>query len=387
MVDYTKWDHIEVSDDEDETHPNIDTRSLYKWRHEARVQRMDEMSTKKEKNQKLIDENMSKLKKLSANLEKARKSKDDKEIKALEKSMKDLKTQEEKLLDEKNFLIKEEQAQPLNVDTLSQPGFSKTLINNLQKKKNDNLSEEEQLEQSKKFMDKHKEDIKKYGMLREYHDSETFLMKNPHLTCEDTANYLVVWCIDLEVEEKHALMERVAHQTICMQFLLELSKQLEMDPRSTIRPFFQKMRKNDVQYVDGFNDELQSFIGRVKERAQARIDKAMKEYEEEERQKRIGPGGLDPVEVFESLPKELQDCFDKKDIQLLQDTMTTMPEEEARYHLKRCIDSGLWVPDAGKGAAAKGGAAAEGEAATAEGGEPKEPTEDDEEETFDEPSH
>lgn len=50
-------------------------------------------------------------------------------------------------------------------------------------------------------MDKNKEDIKKYGMLHEYHDSEEFLMKNAHLTCEDTANYLVVWCIDLEVEE------------------------------------------------------------------------------------------------------------------------------------------------------------------------------------------
>lgn len=28
----------------------------------------------------------------------------------------------------------------------------------------------------------------------------------------------------------------------------------------------------------------------------------MKELEEEERQKRLGPGGLDPVEVYESLP-------------------------------------------------------------------------------------
>ena len=35
-------------------------------------------------------------------------------------------------------------------------------------------------------------------------------------------------------------MERVAHQTICMQFLLELSKQVEIDPRGTIKPFFQK---------------------------------------------------------------------------------------------------------------------------------------------------
>jgi len=29
----------------------------------------------------------------------------------------------------------------------------------------------------------------------------------------------------------------------------------------------------------------------------------MEEAEEEERQKRLGPGGLDPVEVFESLPE------------------------------------------------------------------------------------
>jgi len=374
MVDYTKWDHIEVSDDEDETHPNIDTRSLFKWRHEARVQRMDEMGTKKTTNQEQLDKNTVKMKKVSENLEKAKKEKDEKEIKALQNSMKDLKTQEEKLLDEKNYLLKEEKAQPLNVDTLSQPGFSKTLINNPIKKKEE-LSEEEQLEQSKKFMDKNKEDIKKYGMLHEYHDSEEFLMKKTHLTSEDTANYLVVWCIDLEVEEKHALMERVAHQTICMQFLLELSKQLEMDPRSTIRPFFQKMRKNDLQYMEGFQDELKSFIGRVKDRAQARIDKAMKEYEEEERQKRLGPGGLDPVEVMESLPKELQDCFDSKDLQQLQDTLTAMPEEEARYHLKRCVDSGLWVPDARKNAA-------EGDDTTS----PKEPTEDDEE-VYDELSH
>lgn len=25
-----------------------------------------------------------------------------------------------------------------------------------------------------------------------------------------------------------------------------------------------------------------------------------------------------------------------------------MPEDEAKYHLKRCVDSGLWVPDASK---------------------------------------
>lgn len=39
MVDYSVWDHIEVSDDEDETHPNIDTASLFRWRHQVRPAR------------------------------------------------------------------------------------------------------------------------------------------------------------------------------------------------------------------------------------------------------------------------------------------------------------------------------------------------------------
>ena len=34
-----------------------------------------------------------------------------------------------------------------------------------------------------------------------------------------------------------------------------------------------------------------------------------------------------------------------------------MPEEEARYHMKRCIDSGLWVPDAKAKEAAESGKA------------------------------
>lgn len=39
------------------------------------------------------------------------------------------------------------------------------------------------------------------GMLRRWDDSQKYLSDNPHLVCEETANYLVIWCIDLEVEE------------------------------------------------------------------------------------------------------------------------------------------------------------------------------------------
>lgn len=38
-------------------------------------------------------------------------------------------------------------------------------------------------------------------MLRRWDDSQKYLSDTPDLVCEETANYLVIWCIDLEVEE------------------------------------------------------------------------------------------------------------------------------------------------------------------------------------------
>ena len=37
--------------------------------------------------------------------------------------------------------------------------------------------------------------------MQKYEDSQEYLSEHPHLACEETANYLVLWCIDLEIEE------------------------------------------------------------------------------------------------------------------------------------------------------------------------------------------
>merc|ERR1712176_202674 len=66
---------------------------------------------------------------------------------------------------------------------------------------------------------------------------------------------------------------------------------------------------------------------------------AMYTMSEEERR---GPGGLDPVEVFESLPKELQECFKSGDIEQLKQVASNMDHAEFEKHFQRCIDSGLW---------------------------------------------
>ncbi|MEQ2194650.1 hsp90 co-chaperone Cdc37, partial [Xenoophorus captivus] len=184
------------------------------------------------------------------------------ELNKVQAEEKKLKKEERDLAKKLEEHRREEKMMPWNVDTLSRDGFSKvTQISN--------------------------------GMLRRWDDSQKYLSDNPYLVCEETANYLVIMCIDLEVEEKHALMEQVAHQTIVMQFILELAKSLKVDPRGCFRQFFAKIK-------------LESFKERVRGRAKIRIEKAMKELEEEERQKRLGPGGLDPVEVYETLPPTFQ---------------------------------------------------------------------------------
>ena len=39
--DYSKWDKIELSDDEDDVHPNIDRESWFRMKHRSRVERED----------------------------------------------------------------------------------------------------------------------------------------------------------------------------------------------------------------------------------------------------------------------------------------------------------------------------------------------------------
>ena len=338
-LDYSKWDHIEVSDDEDDTHPNIDTGSLFRWRHQARVERMQQEEQEKAK---FLSESTAHKKKL-AEVEKKMKELD---ISEAQKELEKLKAEEKALKQKEEELTKKERLAAWNVDTLSKPGFEKTIINKGEKPQEKHLSDEERHKELVDFIEKYEDEIKKFGMLKDYNESRDYLRDHPHLVCTNTTNFLTMWCVNLEVQDKHALMQRVAHQVIVMQYILELAKQIKRDPRSCVPGFFERMKSTEKTYLDAFEDELKGFKERVESRAQARIEEATRVAEEEARQKRLGPGGVDPVEVMETLPIELKECFESRSISKLQDVLAGMSKEDAAYHMKRCVDSGLWVTDA-----------------------------------------
>jgi len=44
--------------------------------------------------------------------------------------------------------------------------------------------------------------------LKKYDDSKRFLLERPHLACEETANFLVIHCLNLAIEEKYDALEQ-----------------------------------------------------------------------------------------------------------------------------------------------------------------------------------
>ena len=68
---------------------------------------------------------------------------------------------------------------------------------------------------------------------------------------------------------------------------------------------FFRIQIADPEYRKAFEDELVAFKDRIRRRAQEKIEEQLEEArreEEEDRLARLGPGGLDPLEVFETLP-------------------------------------------------------------------------------------
>ncbi|KAL4668072.1 hypothetical protein H8957_011594 [Semnopithecus entellus] len=303
MVDYSMWDHIEVSNDEDERHPDIDTAILFHWRHQARGQRMEQFQKEKEeldrgchKCNRKVAECQRKLKELEvAESGKA-------ELGLLQAKAQQLRKEDRGWEQKLEEMHKKEKNMPWN-----------RMVNTKPKKVDEDSEEKEQ--KHKTFVEKYEKQTKHFGRL---------VTDNVHLVCEETANYLV--------EEKCALMEQVVPQTIVMQFILELAKSLKVDPRACFRQFFPKIKTVNRQYIEGFNDELEAFKEHVQVCAKLHIEKAVKEYEEEEREKRLGPGGLDPIE-------ELQKCFHVKDVQMLQDAISKMDPTDAKYHMQRVPNS------------------------------------------------
>ena len=208
------------------------------------------------------------------------------------------------------------------------------------------------------FTEKYAHVVEEFMAIDSLDRSKDFLLqKGDILLQENASSYLLLASLEDEMNGFHEKMKLVARQSQIVSNIAELAKSLQRHPGNVIVPFFQRME--DKQLYAGFMEGVNQFIKRIEVRA---VQKKAEIEEERAREvlekgadaedavdiseipleQRLGPGGLDPMEVFESLPESMQEAFESRQKEKLEEALRSMTVDEAEYHMKRCVDSGLW---------------------------------------------
>lgn len=320
--DYSRFDNIVDSEDEEEHHPNLD-KSL-----NARVIRIT-----RDRKEDEIDQEVQSLEE-KGEYEKARKV---------------------------------ESKRPLHVGNMCKVAEERTIINSSAgrrdriSKDGEEFSVDEYMvfkEENKKLLDAFTE--------ADWEQSHEMLTQHGGILLDDLANnYYMLNALDAEMSGNSKLVYKLVRQGQIISQIHQLAKPMNRPPRDLVHRFFEKFQGDQAQ--EAFQQGVDSFLGHIKNRA---IQKK-KEQEEEDAsnsvgadgapgeqyeavplveamyqmtpEQRISPKGLDPVEVFESLPEELQACFKAGDVQMMEKVASEMDPEQFNHHFQRCIDSGLWT--------------------------------------------
>jgi cell division cycle protein 37 len=220
------------------------------------------------------------------------------------------------------------------------------------------VTERSAVESYSEFVERHEALLEEYSNMESLEATQGILHKHGDILLQENAtSYLLLSCLEEEMNGFKAKMRLVARQSQILSHICELAVSLRRPARDVVVPFFKRI--SEPEHKAAFLDAVETFITRIQKRA---VDKRAEmaeaaarkkelgladdeEQVELSREERLGPGGLDPVDVFESLPEVLQTAFQSQDTEKLKAALAAMPAEEARMHMKRCEDSGLWVPE------------------------------------------
>lgn len=422
-LNYSKWDNIEISDDDDDCHPNIDRESWFRMKHRSRVEREERIEFDKKK---IINENsmairrINEIKKTMQQMaNKGEKCTDDDEQEDEDGLQAELDSLQKANALRQHKLDEYERNKKWNVDNICHVVDERTLVNPKAKenkftakgfalpdtsdaKENHQMClETSELETSKdistepkssmnasqcpsrvsespfpSFNPKKSDEIailsyhdftEKYANLCEdfmvcstLEKSQKFLIQNGHILLQENAcNYLLLAALEDEMNGFREKMKVTARQSQIISNITELASMLKSHPGNVIMPFFHRLKERNhlEEFLKGVNDFIEKLIKRA-------VDKRKEMHEEKNnnnletskndimaeavdlstipKEERLGPGGLDPVEVFENLPPSMQRAFENRNTEQLKNALLDMEPKDAEMYMNKCVSSGLW---------------------------------------------
>jgi len=321
--DYSKWDRLEISDDEETFHPNLDKGLNIRVNRITRDRKEEEIDAEKKKLE------------AEGHHDKAEKM---------------------------------ESKRPLHVGNVCKVAEERTIVNWSDGNRKDRLQkdgEEFQVDEYFLFKEEHAALLEEFTEAS-WEKSHSMLAEKGGILLDDCANnFFLLTALEEEMKGNKERVAKIGRQGQIISQIHQLAKPMNRPARDLVHRFFERFDSGQAQAA--FQEGVDHFLGHIRKRA---IDKKREEAEEAQRQaeeqasapaeeevkavslveamhqmpkeERMGPGGLDPVEVFPTLPEDMQECFRSGDVELLKKTATEMDPEEFEKHFKRCIDCGLW---------------------------------------------
>ena len=189
---------------------------------------------------------------------------------------------------------------------------------------------------------------------------EAYLSKHTYLVCEHALGYLLLKAL---YEEMDGVVGRdkvlsTAKAGFALKSISDFATANKRTMLDQYKPFFVRLLENDEKVLHEYELAEMDYVEKLIERAEK------KKMEEEAEAKKVegttqtgveeienpplGPGGLNPIEVFESLPEEMQTAFESGDVEALREYVNGLSMKDAKFYMRRMVDSGLWVPQEGE---------------------------------------
>lgn len=211
--------------------------------------------------------------------------------------------------------------------------------------------------------------IREFGLLTEMKATENFLNENPDFINETTALALLKWCSTCAQNQDE--FNVVSTQTLYVLYLLDLARQVEIDPGYCVAPFFARI--SEPEFYEMFEKEIIPFRERLQSSS---WDEVFEEVlngnsTDDDSSLSISSSGadsitLDPLEIYKDLPPKLKECIDNEDIDALEAALNELPEDVAADYMSLFLKLGLFVPIDSKGDSDSGSEEVEKELVTQE---------------------
>ena len=238
--DYSKWDRLEISDDEKDAHPNIDSSLMTRIKREQRARREAEEQMK------------------IAQLRKVGTPEAMKQVEDIQRKSKLHVDNICRVVDEKT-IVKSSESTTAAFSASTSVSTSGSPAQVTQK------SEEDEFEE---YVEKNEELLMQYASLVSFEESEKFLLEHKAVLDDHACGWLLLHQLTLEMAGERQAMLNSTRQYLMLRNIIDLAVEAKKpsDPRPMV-PLFFKQLKADPERARMLDDETNKFGAQIINRA------------------------------------------------------------------------------------------------------------------------